>query len=266
MQIGLKIDNCSTKSNKKYWKRLKDISKFTNLEVGIECYGKKRTCELNSKLLEKIFKEFKRRKEDTPELKNIVHLSLEAKVLNKENFTEEEWIEKWTKQAEILNPLYVDYVVVHATSNESKVIPEDEQIEIIHRNFKVLSEIIPVPIYVENTYEDLYFYEKLFKNAPLDMNFVCDIGHLKIHSPNQSQMEWTLFLKRLAFQGRGIHFHIHDNNGIQDQHNPISTDNNKKIITFVQKLLAYFPSSVFVLEQHSTSIEDMFKDYLLLKG
>jgi len=252
--IGFKIDNC--KENKQYLEEIFSLGEQNPIEIGLECYGEERYFDQKSDILKRTFELAKNRK-------IIVHLTLKAKVLNKEEFLEEEWLSIWKEQAKVIEKQNIAYVIVHATSKESKVLSEKEQIEIIHKNFQKLKKIIPYPIYIENTYEDLDFYKKLFLKADKDMNFVFDIGHKKVHS-KESMSKWIEFLLQLKMEGRGLHFHIHDNNGISDLHKPISFYNDKKVIHSIQFLMELFPTECFILEQHGNSIIDNFKDYIVL--
>ncbi|MCG8488027.1 MAG: sugar phosphate isomerase/epimerase [Chromatiales bacterium] len=77
------------------------------------------------------------------------------------------------------------------------------------------------PVYLENTYHDLNFYKQLFKSI-IDNHFdylhCCfDIGHAKVWS-NQPLSEWLGFLEALKKAGKRIHFHLHANRGLSDEH------------------------------------------------
>jgi hypothetical protein len=77
------------------------------------------------------------------------------------------------------------------------------------------------PIYLENTYHDLDFYRMVFKSIldhHLDyLHFCFDFGHAKIWSSKRLS-EWLEFLLELTREKRKIHFHLHTNRGLQDEH------------------------------------------------
>lgn len=77
------------------------------------------------------------------------------------------------------------------------------------------------PIYIENTYHTLRFYRYLFeyiREAGLaNIHFCFDIGHAKVWS-QESLDKWIEFLLELQAYGFLLHFHLHNNAGIQDDH------------------------------------------------
>lgn len=76
-------------------------------------------------------------------------------------------------------------------------------------------------VYIENTYEPLSFYsalfQRLFEQNTKHINFCFDIGHAKIWS-DATFMEWMEFLQDLKKMGFHIHFHLHANRGLRDEH------------------------------------------------
>ncbi|MGD9165030.1 MAG: hypothetical protein PVF13_09760, partial [Chromatiales bacterium] len=77
------------------------------------------------------------------------------------------------------------------------------------------------PIYIENTYHDIDFYQWLFlalKREALDhIHFCFDFGHAKIWSL-QPLRAWYDFLVELKRVGKRLHFHLHTNRGLSDEH------------------------------------------------
>lgn len=77
------------------------------------------------------------------------------------------------------------------------------------------------PIHIENTYHNLEFYRWFFdlvERLELPHIHHCfDIGHAKIWS-QEKLPQWILWLRELAGRGFRIHFHLHANNGLADQH------------------------------------------------
>lgn len=74
------------------------------------------------------------------------------------------------------------------------------------------------PVHIENTFHSLAFYRWLFELVErLELRYVhccLDIGHAKIWSP-ESLPQW---LHELEGKGVRLHFHLHANNGLTDQH------------------------------------------------
>lgn len=256
MNIGFKFDNCADATNQKYVEELlNELKENQPIEIGLECYSP-RGFDNNSTLIKNASDKLRNHKN------KIVHLTLKAKLLNISAYTQEEWNHIWLEQYELVENINPSYLIVHPTSHESKIYSEEEQIKNIHSNFCIVEGIFERPIFIENTYEDLPFYEKLFLNAPASMNFVFDIGHMKIHS-TKSRNEWIDFLLKLKESNRRIHFHIHDNNSVADEHKPL-TEVNSDVYNFVEELLNLFPDSNFILESHSPDFIRIKKDYELL--
>jgi sugar phosphate isomerase/epimerase len=77
------------------------------------------------------------------------------------------------------------------------------------------------PIFIENTYHGLNFYRRLFKLIEFaelrHIHFCFDIGHAKVWS-GATLEEWFTFLQELQDKGTLIHFHLHANRGLSDEH------------------------------------------------
>lgn len=259
VKLGYKIDNCSNENNILFLNSLlNQLTEEQPLEIGLECYDP-RFYDKNSELI-RVFSE-----KTMNHPNKIAHLTLTAKVLNVTALSEEEWINIWKDQLDPVNKIDPNYLIIHATSKESRKLHVDEQITNICINFPKIENIFKRPIFIENTYEDLDFYEKLFFIAPNSMNFVFDIGHMKVHS-KRTMDDWILFLDKLRNEGRKIHFHLHDNNGIYDLHKTISKMNDPSVIEFVIKLIKLFPEFNFILESHSNNFKEIEEDFLLIKS
>jgi sugar phosphate isomerase/epimerase len=240
-------------------KILENIEKEQPVEIGLECYGP-RGYDPDSKIIQ-IVEENLHDHENT-----IVHLTLEAKLLNVNHYSHAEWLSVWHKQFKPVSRINPRYLIVHATSHESKTIMEGIQITNICEHFKYVESFFERPVFVENTYEDLGFYKKLFGAAPSSMNFTFDIGHMKVHS-KRSQAEWIKFLKKLRSEGRQIHFHIHDNDSTADQHKTLTEIDDLHVINFVKELRSIFSESNFILESHVPDFDKVQKDFdLLMNG
>jgi hypothetical protein len=77
------------------------------------------------------------------------------------------------------------------------------------------------PIHIENTYHDIDLYQRLFlaiEQEALDhLDFCFDFGHAKIWSL-QPLCAWFDFLGELERGGKRLHFHLHTNRGLSDEH------------------------------------------------
>lgn len=78
-----------------------------------------------------------------------------------------------------------------------------------------------LPIHIENTFDDLDLYQGLFEGIAAaglaGYQFCFDIGHAKVWS-NAGMEQWLPFLHRLRDSGRALHFHLHANSGVLDEH------------------------------------------------
>jgi hypothetical protein len=76
-------------------------------------------------------------------------------------------------------------------------------------------------VYIENSYHSLMFYDALFEQVvarDLSRIQLCfDFGHAKVWS-NQSLLDWLAFIELQQRNGRKLHFHLHTNNGLKDEH------------------------------------------------
>ena len=84
-----------------------------------------------------------------------------------------------------------------------------------------LSKKADFPVYIENTFESVSFYRKIFhklkESKTKYLHFCFDIGHAKVWSGDNfnTWMEFLQELKKLDFR---IHFHLHANCGLIDEH------------------------------------------------
>lgn len=86
---------------------------------------------------------------------------------------------------------------------------------------EILCEENGFDIYLENTYEPLGFYEKLYsairERGFSHIHFCFDIGHAKVWS-GRTFDDWMHFLSSLQSEEFSIHFHLHANRGLGDEH------------------------------------------------
>ncbi len=76
-------------------------------------------------------------------------------------------------------------------------------------------------MFVENTFHGLEFYRSWFRRIHRHglqcIHFCFDIGHAKVWS-EASFADWLIFLGELSSLGFRLHFHLHANRGLGDQH------------------------------------------------
>lgn len=76
-------------------------------------------------------------------------------------------------------------------------------------------------LHVENVYHPLGLYRRLFEGVVarglMRIHFCFDIGHAKVWSA-ETLDDWLTFLDELNSQGIRLHFHLHANRGLIDEH------------------------------------------------
>ncbi len=84
-----------------------------------------------------------------------------------------------------------------------------------------LSREYRLPVHIENTYHELDLYRRIFhaiEREGLDqLHFCFDFGHAKIWS-GSPLVEWLDFLNKLQALGHRLHYHLHTNRGLSDEH------------------------------------------------
>lgn len=119
------------------------------------------------------------------------------------------------------------------------------------------------PVYIENTFHGLHFYRYLFESiaeAGLgNIHFCFDLGHAKLWS-QETLAQWLQFLLELQMQGFSLHFHLHNNAGISDDHlsfveaEPIGLNAPDEFtealdyLTALREIQRFFPGSRKVFE------------------
>lgn len=77
------------------------------------------------------------------------------------------------------------------------------------------------PIHIENTYHDIDLYRRVFLGIAREelghLHFCFDFGHAKVWSTRPLRA-WLDFLDELQRNGRRLHFHLHTNRGLSDEH------------------------------------------------
>lgn len=78
-----------------------------------------------------------------------------------------------------------------------------------------------LPIHIENSFHGIDFYRWVFRaigELGLDhLHFCFDIGHAKVWS-RESLLDWMGFMEGLGTGGVRLHFHLHANSGLMDEH------------------------------------------------
>jgi hypothetical protein len=98
----------------------------------------------------------------------------------------------------------------------------DKMIDEVTKRMLRVEEIckeVEFGVYIENTFESIKFYKAVFEKLQNTnwLNFCFDLGHAKVWSGN-SYEEWMIFLSELKQMGFKIHFHLHANHGLIDEH------------------------------------------------
>lgn len=77
------------------------------------------------------------------------------------------------------------------------------------------------PIYIENTYHEVDFYRQIFAGITKEkleyIHYCFDFGHAKVWSMRPLKA-WIDFLLELDESGKKLHFHLHTNRGLSDEH------------------------------------------------
>lgn len=125
-------------------------------------------------------------------------------------------------------------------------------------NFKRANDICEkenFDLYLENTYQDLNFYAEMFEHITSEglnhINFCFDIGHAKVWSMQRFE-EWFEFLLALKGKGYKLHFHLHQNRGLYDEHLSFKEAKERDLID---------PDSVFSDLSYPQMFEKVFSTF-----
>lgn len=142
-------------------------------------------------------------------------------------FSVHQQLDGFARQIDKSLSLHAQYAITHVSANPMSPRVEREQDIISHllsncEKLEVLCESFDnFHIHIENTFHSLGFYRYLFEcisEAGLaNIHFCFDLGHAKIWS-QETLPEWIQFLLELHAQGFLLHFHLHNNAGINDDH------------------------------------------------
>jgi sugar phosphate isomerase/epimerase len=271
--LGFKIDNHAL-AHKEFEENL-EMYLTHPFEFGLESYGENRQNFIFGRKIDFNTQFFKETLIKYKHPNAICHITLTNKVLNIAEKAPEIWLYELKEELNFAYTLNAKYVILHGTSRERKTNQLDKVIDNICTNSQKLMTVSPIPFCIENSYEDLEFYEQLFEKLPKKVGFCCDIGHFKVHDKGygsvQFQQRLTTFLHKLNKEGRIIHFHIHDNNGLKDQHltlleGEIQNENDLQI-KLVKDLLTEFGDKNFIMEFRNVGMnENILNKNRILEG
>jgi hypothetical protein len=126
----------------------------------------------------------------------------------------------------IAKSLSSKYSVIHLSENQEYENKFSKK-KLLTKSTENLEELNQIAIdnnyhfYLENTFQNVEFYQELFEKVVAknlyNIHFCFDIGHAKVWS-NESVSNWFSFLDNLVSNEKKIHFHLHLNNGENDDH------------------------------------------------
>lgn len=267
--IGFKLDN-SNQSDILFEKN-KEIYLSHPFEFGLESYGKRdnfifgREINFHTNFLQETIVKNKHSN-------SICHLTLKNKILNISEKEKSIWLFELMEELNFAYGLGAKYTILHGTSKERKIFEENIVINNIQNNAKKLIEKSHVPFCIENTYENLDFYIKLFENMHSKVGFCIDLGHFKVHDKSYLsdlfKEKLFLFLDKLASEQRIIHFHLHDNDGYRDRHWGLNESINKGYgfsqVELIKRLHNRYFQYNFILETRNDTMENNLEDFDIL--
>lgn len=152
----------------------------------------------------------------------LVNTHLNHTVYNFSNL--EEFTDRFKEEILYSKRLGADYGIQHLSFSPLSPTRIEASITKWMDNILIAEEICEkenFDVYIENTYNRIEMHEALFesikKRGLKHMNFCFDIGHAKVWSES-SFNEWLIFLDTLVEEGFKLHFHLHANFGLRDDH------------------------------------------------
>jgi sugar phosphate isomerase/epimerase len=151
---------------------------------------------------------------------------LNSKFVNCIEFSEE----NLKKELDVANLYKATKLIIHPEKNHApkKLGYQYNILDLVVERLKYITSFLNKDqiIYIENVRFELDFYKKLFplikENNITNLGFCFDIGHAKTFSL-YSFDEWFEFLEYLDSIDIDIYFHIHANEGLNDEHKPYSS-------------------------------------------
>lgn len=151
---------------------------------------------------------------------------LDHRHLNLFALNDEEALDRLKRQIETSLQWGAHYAVNHvsAFTLSRRLAFQDALFEKLIDHLRILNRVCreyQFPIYLENTYQEISFYQRLFSEIALHdfkyIHFCFDFGHAKVWS-ERPLLAWLELLRELEQRGRELHFHLHTNRGISDEH------------------------------------------------
>jgi hypothetical protein len=151
---------------------------------------------------------------------------LDHRHLNLFALNDDEALDRLKRQIETSLQWGANYAINHvsAFTLSRRIEYQDALFEKLTEHLRILNRICreyQFPIYLENTYQEISFYQRLFSEISQHgfkhIHFCFDFGHAKVWSERPLQA-WLELLRELEKRGRELHFHLHTNRGISDEH------------------------------------------------
>jgi sugar phosphate isomerase/epimerase len=161
-----------------------------------------------------------------PQSKLELNTHLDHRHLNLFALNDEEVLDRLKRQIETSLQWGAEYGINHvsAFTLSRRIEYQDALFEKLIDHLRVLNRVCreyQFPIYLENTYQEISFYQRLFSEIALHdlkhIHFCFDFGHAKVWS-ERPLLAWLELLRELQQRGRDLHFHLHTNRGISDEH------------------------------------------------
>jgi Xylose isomerase-like TIM barrel len=194
-------------------------------------------------------------------------------------------LEVLTTDLEFASKIGAKRVVIHPYKYPfpRKKLAQKRVIEALIPELEGISNLLKardIMVHIENTFDEADFYLALFEairsKGISNIGFCFDIGHARVWSA-LSFDKWFKYLENIDEMGFEIHFHIHANNGMFDDHLPFLPsvlDDLCKDDEFVQdyhealrRLFCRFGDSTYTAEvRPQSAIENMKLLRLLADG
>lgn len=178
--------------------------------------------------------------------KKIIHLSTRTTVFTY-GIEQSIWRKNLSEELDLAQELGAEYCVIHDCKWTPSVRKRQEFIQEMAKNAKIMAGFSPLPLYMENTFCGVDFYREAFKAFDYCLNFTFDVGHTRVWSED-SYEEWFSLMETLDQNGVNIHFHIHSNRCVFDEHLAFTQIDDPQTVAFIKQLMTRFPQSNFILE------------------
>ena len=198
------------------------------------------------------------------------------------NIKEPNTFQRFEIEAQNAAKLGIKKAIVHYCENIKK---EEATAEKLHEDLKTLDALgkkYDLIIHIENTFfsdqgSNIDFFETLFnivkKQNFTNIGFCFDIGHAKVFSNNNIN-EWFEFLDYLQNNTISLHFHLHNNQGKNDDHLAFNKANKiginagddftckKHYLEVINNIIDKYNSAIQTLE---TNMKDCLEDLIWLQ-